>query len=129
MIRFSPRRPQSIWSTVNLRRIAELERLGRMAEAGRKVHAARNPARQQRYSFEQRPEKMSPAYEKRLRANRAAWVFLESQPPWYRRVARWYVISAKREETRERRLEILIAACASGKRIGLVTGSPSKRTK
>ena len=115
VIRFTPRRSRSIWSAVNVRRVGELERLGRMQEAGVRAFAARTPERTGRYSFEQRPESMPGEYEKPLRENRAAWAYFTAQPPWYQRAARWWIIQAKREETRLRRLEILIRESARKK--------------
>jgi len=115
VIRFTPRRPRSIWSTVNVRRIEELKRLRRMRAAGLRAFEARDPARTGRYSFEQRPERMPAAYEKRLRGDRDGWAYFSAQAPWYQRAARWWILQAKREETRLRRLEILIRESARGK--------------
>jgi uncharacterized protein YdeI (YjbR/CyaY-like superfamily) len=119
VIRFTPRKPGSIWSAINLRKVKELERAGLMRAAGRAVLAARDPKRARVYSFEQRKELvLSPAHAKRLRGEIAAWAWFSAQAPWYRRTAVFWVVSAKREETRERRLGILIADSAAGLRIG-----------
>jgi uncharacterized protein YdeI (YjbR/CyaY-like superfamily) len=118
MIRFTPRRRNSIWSAVNLRRVEELIRLGLMQPAGLAAHAARTAAKTGVYSFEQRKKATLPeAMRRRFEGNRAAWRFFQAQPPGYRRTATWWVISAKREETRERRLDTLIADCAKGRPI------------
>jgi uncharacterized protein YdeI (YjbR/CyaY-like superfamily) len=121
VIRFTPRRPGSIWSTVNTKRARELIRENRMHEAGLRAFEKRDPAKSGIYSFEQRENaKLSAASEKKFKANRAAWSFFQSQPPGYRKIATFYVMSAKREETRARRLAILIEESAAGRRIGLL---------
>jgi uncharacterized protein YdeI (YjbR/CyaY-like superfamily) len=107
-IRFTPRRPGSIWSAINIKRVAELTKLGLMHAAGLKVFRERDPKKSGRYSFEQKPQQLDPAYEKELRANKRAWTFFQAQPPWYRRTCSFYVMSAKQEETRRRRLARLI---------------------
>jgi uncharacterized protein YdeI (YjbR/CyaY-like superfamily) len=120
-IRFTPRRPGSIWSLVNIRRVQALVKAGRMRPAGLKAFEARRPDQSAVYSFEQRAgATFADAELKRFRANRPAWRFFEAQPPGYRRIATFFVISAKRDETRARRLERLIADSANGLRIGLL---------
>jgi uncharacterized protein YdeI (YjbR/CyaY-like superfamily) len=116
-IRFTPRRKGSIWSAVNQKRIAELERDGRLAEPGRRVFHTRDPAKQQRYSFENRDAALDPAEEKQFRANKAAWKHFSEMPKSYRHPAVWWVVSAKRPETRERRLATLIGDSAAGRKI------------
>jgi uncharacterized protein YdeI (YjbR/CyaY-like superfamily) len=117
--RFTPRRRGSTWSTVNTRRAEALIREGRMQSAGLKAFEARDHEKSGTYSFEQRKTaRLAPEAEKQFKANRAAWSFFELQPPGYRQVAVWWVISAKREETRARRLEQLIAHSAAGRRLG-----------
>ena len=120
VIRFTPRRARSIWSNVNTRRVAVLTREGRMRPAGLAAFEARDPARAGIYAFEQTGAQLSPEMEKRFKGNRAAWKFFEAQPPGYRKIATRYVMSAKREETRAKRLENLIAESAAGQRIGLL---------
>ena len=128
-IRFTPRRPTSIWSAVNVARVGELTKLGRMRPAGLRAFAARTPERTGIYSFERaEAARLAPAQEKQLRANPEAAAFFDAQPPGYRKTATHWVISAKREETRQRRLERLIADSAAGRRIGLLT-RPEKRPK
>ena len=118
-IRFTPRRPGSIWSAVNVRRVAELTRRRRMRPAGVRAFTSRTSAKTAVYSFEQRKKPRLPVeYTKRFKANRAAWRFFTARPPWYQRTTTWWVISAKQEETRLRRLTVLIDDSAHGRIIG-----------
>jgi uncharacterized protein YdeI (YjbR/CyaY-like superfamily) len=117
VIRFTPRRARSIWSTVNTKRYAELERARLVRAAGRRAFAARREERAGVYSFEQDRHELPPAFAKTFRAEKAAWAWFQAQAPWYRRTATWWVISAKKEETRLRRLATLIADCAAGRPI------------
>ncbi len=113
--RFTPRRPGSNWSKVNVEKMARLEAEGLVAEAGRRAFEARTDARTGVYSFEEGQDaRLSAEYEERLRANAAAAEYWDARPPWYRRTASHWVTSAKREETRERRLTQLIEDCAAG---------------
>jgi len=108
-IRFTPRKPTSTWSAINVKRVAELTKLGLMRPAGMKAFEARKGDKTGIYAYEQRTSaKLPRAYERRLRANKKAWDFFQSQPPWYRRTATYRVISAKQKETRLRRLAELI---------------------
>ena len=121
-IRFTPRKPTSNWSAVNVARVAELRGLGLMRPAGLRAFAARKAEKTAVYAFERKEAPvLSSAQERRLRANRKAAAFFDSQPPWYRRTAIHWVISAKREETRERRLATLIDDSAAGRTIPLLT--------
>jgi uncharacterized protein YdeI (YjbR/CyaY-like superfamily) len=122
VIRFSPRRAGSIWSAVNTRRASELIREKRMHDSGIRAFEKRDPKKSGVYSFEQQRDaaKLSAAHEKEFKRNRAAWTFFQSQPPGYRKIAAWYVVSAKQEETRARRLATLIRDSAAGRRIGLL---------
>jgi uncharacterized protein YdeI (YjbR/CyaY-like superfamily) len=121
-IRFTPRRPSSIWSSNNVARVGELTRQRRMRAAGLRAFAARTAAKTGVYSFERsHAATLTPPQEKRLRANRKAAAFFDAQPPWYRRTAVHWVISAKREETRARRLSQLIADSATGRTIAPLT--------
>jgi uncharacterized protein YdeI (YjbR/CyaY-like superfamily) len=109
VIRFTPRRSRSVWSAINIKRVAELTKLGLMRSAGVQAFERRTGDRSEIYAYEQRMgAKLSAAYEKKFRANKKAWKFFQSQPPWYRRTASWRVISAKKEETRSKRLTQLI---------------------
>ena len=122
VIRFTPRKPNSIWSAVNLARVKALVADGRMARPGLAVFEARDSKRTNRYSFEQRTCAFQPAQLRAFRADPKARAFFESQPPGYRKLVTWWVVSAKRDETRARRLATLIADSARGRRIGIVTG-------
>ncbi|HSL70940.1 MAG TPA: YdeI/OmpD-associated family protein [Longimicrobiales bacterium] len=120
MIRFTPRRPGSIWSAVNTKRAQELIELGLMQPAGAKAFAGRDAAKTQRYSYEREQAELSADQLKQFRANRRAWRFFQAQPPGYRKIATVWVVSAKQEATRQRRLATLIADSAAGQRIGLL---------
>jgi uncharacterized protein YdeI (YjbR/CyaY-like superfamily) len=117
-VRFTPRRPKSIWSEVNIGRVAVLTREGRMQPAGLAAFARREEYNSRQYSFENRATaKLSRADEREFRRDPAAWKFFQAQPPGYRRLVSWYVISAKRTETRRARLQRLIAASHARRRI------------
>jgi len=118
-IRFTPRKPKSIWSNVNVRHVERLKQEGRMAEPGLKAYALRDPKRTGIYAFENRPKEFSPEYEKKFRANKAAWVFFETIPPSLRRTYIFWIMSAKKEETQLHRLELLIESSAKGIRYGV----------
>jgi uncharacterized protein YdeI (YjbR/CyaY-like superfamily) len=121
-IRFTPRKPRSIWSSVNIRRAAALEAEGLMTPAGRAALAARTAERSEVYAYEQPGERvLSPDDEARFRANAAAWTYFESRPASYRRSAIWWVISAKQATTHERRLATLIADSAAGRTLKHLT--------
>ena len=108
-IRFTPRKPRSIWSAINIRRVKELSKVGLMHTAGLAAFERRDGDRSAIYAYEQRQNATLPqGYEKQFRANEEAWAFFQSQPPWYRRTSTYWVISAKREETRSKRLATLI---------------------
>jgi len=116
-IRFTPRRKGSIWSAVNIRRVAVLQAAGRMRPAGLGAFEARMANKSGIYSYEQRPLDLPEPYAATLRKHRAAWTFFRAQAPWYRKTLTWWVVSAKREETRLRRLKILVDASAKGRRL------------
>jgi uncharacterized protein YdeI (YjbR/CyaY-like superfamily) len=115
--RFSPRKAKSIWSAVNLKKFAALVEKNLVAKPGLEAYERRDRKKTNLYSFENRPQTFPPNLEKRFRANRAAWKFFEAQPPSYRRTATWWVVSAKREETRLSRLEKLIKSSAKSERL------------
>ncbi|MDO8677064.1 MAG: YdeI/OmpD-associated family protein [Acidobacteriota bacterium] len=116
-IRFTPRRKGSIWSAVNIKRAGELTKDGLMRPAGLAAFERRDEKKSAIYSYEQRKTtEFDPAYEKKCRANKKAWAFFEAQPPWYQRVVRYRVMSAKNEATRLRRLEMFIQRAAKGTR-------------
>jgi uncharacterized protein YdeI (YjbR/CyaY-like superfamily) len=117
-IRFTRRTPGSHWSRINIARVAVLTREGRMRPAGLAAFEARMPERSGRASYEQRHEVVfDSALARRFRAAKAAWRFFEAQPPGYRRIATFYVMSAKKPETRLKRLDRLIADSADGRRL------------
>jgi uncharacterized protein YdeI (YjbR/CyaY-like superfamily) len=119
-IRFTPRRRNSLWSFVNVRRVKVLAEEGRMRPAGLAAFDARRAERGGAYSFEQPPAQLSPAETRKFKANKPAWRFFEEQPPGYRKTVLFWVTSAKRPETRERRLDTLMADSAAGRRIGIL---------
>jgi uncharacterized protein YdeI (YjbR/CyaY-like superfamily) len=127
-IRFTPRQPGSIWSAVNVKRAGELAELGLMQPAGLAAFAARDEAKTNRYAYEQRAAALDEAAERQFRANAAAWAFFEAQPPSYRRAAIWWVVSAKKEETRRKRLAVLIEDSAQGRRLAMLTRPPERQT-
>ena len=116
-IRFTPRKPTSIWSRINLGHVARLTEAGRMRPAGLAAFQARLAHRTAVYAFEQPPKDFPPALRRRFRAEPRAWAFWEAQPPGYRRIAIYWVVSAKREETRHRRLATLIDDSGHGRRL------------
>jgi uncharacterized protein YdeI (YjbR/CyaY-like superfamily) len=125
--RFSPRQPKSNWSTVNIRRVGELTRLGLMADAGLAAFKARDEKRSGVYSFENRPQSLPRDLEKVFKANTDAWAFWTAQPPGYRRTLTWYVVSAVKDETRQSRLAKVIESSARGQRLGLLSPSASAK--
>jgi len=120
-IRVTPRKPRSTWSAVNIRRVEELTKQGRMTPAGLATFEKRTENRSGIYSYEQRPETFDPASEKKFKANQKAWGFFEIQPRSYRRAAIWWVISAKKDETRAKRLATLIDDSTRGKTLPALT--------
>jgi uncharacterized protein YdeI (YjbR/CyaY-like superfamily) len=120
-IRFSPRKPRSVWSAVNIKRAQELAGQGLMQAAGLQAFQARQENRSGIYSYEQRQDQLPEEYDKKLRQNKAAWDFFQAQPAGYRKAAGWWVVSAKKEETRLRRLDTLIEESARGRTIPPLT--------
>ena len=119
-IRFTPRKKRSVWSNVNIRRAGELIAEGRMRPAGLAAFEARTGERSGVYSFEQKDQErvvFTEAQARQFQADPKAWEFFQAQPPWYRRTATWWVISAKKEVTRAKRLATLIADSAAGRPI------------
>jgi uncharacterized protein YdeI (YjbR/CyaY-like superfamily) len=121
-IRFTPRRPRSIWSAVNVAKAEALIAEGRMHPAGLAAFEARTPQRTGVYSHENRKAaRFSPDQEVEFRADAKAWAWFESRPPSYRRMATWWVVSAKKEETRRRRLTQLIEDSRAGRTVPPLT--------
>ena len=118
MIRFTPRRAISYWSMINIARVVELKRAGRMHSAGLRAFEQRAPERSGTYSYENRKRtKLDKRAEKQFRSSPAAWKLFQEQTPSYRQFTTWWVMSAKKEETRARRLAKLIEYSARGKRL------------
>ncbi|MGA3055284.1 MAG: YdeI/OmpD-associated family protein [Candidatus Korobacteraceae bacterium] len=125
--RFTPRKPKSFWSAVNIKRIAELKRRGRMTAPGLKAFAGRDEQKARQYSYERSTCKLEGAHEKQFRGQEKAWEFFQAQPPGYRRTATWWVISAKREETRGKRLAKLIETSEQGRRLDMLVSQSKKK--
>ena len=120
--RFTPRRRGSTWSAINVAKVAELTKQGRMRPAGVRAFEARSVENTAVYSFEQRKDvQLSREQLRTFTADPDAWAFFQSCPPWYRRTATWWVISAKQEATRERRLGQLIEDSRAGRRLRHLT--------
>ena len=121
-IRFTPRKPGSTWSAINVTRVEELRKLGLMDPAGMRAFERRQDDNTGIYGYEQgKAAKLDAAAERRFRANKMAWQFFQNQAPWYRRTAAWWVVSAKKAETRQRRLATLIEDSAQGRPIATLT--------
>jgi len=119
-VRFTPRKPRSIWSRVNIAHVERLTKAGRMKKPGLTAFEARTDERTGVYSFE-RQTALAPAYTRIFQANVAAWAYYQSGAPWYRRTSTHWIMSAKREDTREKRLALLIACSARGTTIPQLT--------
>ena len=122
-IRFTPRKPGSIWSAVNIKRVGELSQLGRMQPAGLKSFEKRVEKKSGLYSYENAAE-LDNAYEQQFRAHKKAWDFFQAQPPSYRRAAIWWIVTAKKEETKLKRLATLIEDSEHGRTIPPLTRWP-----
>jgi uncharacterized protein YdeI (YjbR/CyaY-like superfamily) len=128
-IRFTPRRVRSIWSAVNVKRVQELTDRGRMRPAGLKAFAERDEERSGVYAHEQGASaELGAEFEELFRANEAAWTFFQTQPAGYRKTATWWVVSAKKDETRRKRLGILIEDSAQGRTIRPLTRNTNAPT-
>jgi uncharacterized protein YdeI (YjbR/CyaY-like superfamily) len=126
-IRFTPRRPTSTWSAININFVQELTKKGLMHPAGLKAFAARNAKKSGIYAYEQRKTaQFTRAQAKQFRANKAAWEFFRSQAPWYQRVCTYRVISAVREETKLKRLSELIEHSQNRRRLPGLTSAKKK---
>ena len=116
-IRFTPRRRGSIWSTINIKRARELTKEKRMRPAGAIAFKARRQYKSGIYSYEQRTTELEESHATHLKKNKAAWNFFQTQPPSYRKMISWWIVSAKKEEIRMARLAKLISESAKGKRL------------
>jgi len=129
-IRFTPRRPKSNWSSVNIKRVGELSALGQMRPPGLTAFESRDQARSEQREHERRTRQLDKEHVKQFQANKKAWEFFQAQAPSYQRVATWWVMSAKQEETRLRRLATLIRDSEEGRRVASVAiGARKPETK
>ena len=115
--RYTPRQPRSNWSRRNIEHVERLKKAGRMTAAGLAAYEAREAQRTGVYSFEQERPELAPAYLKTIRANKAAWAFFQERPPGFRRLMAHWIMSAKKEETRRKRLGLLIECASRGRKI------------
>lgn len=118
--RFTPRRARSIWSLVNVKHVERLKKEGRMHAAGLAAYEQRDPKRTGIYAFENAPRDLSAEYEKQFRKVKGAWEYFQTYPPYLKKTVSFWVMSAKKEETRSARLQRLIESCAKGERIGVL---------
>lgn len=127
IIRFTPRRRGSTWSVANIKRAAELLDQGLMWPEGLQAFEARKENKSGIYAYEQRGDTLVEPYASKLRQNKAAWKFFQAQPPSYRRAASWWIVSAKKEETRLKRLKTLAEDSAHGRWIPqFIRSKPAK---
>jgi uncharacterized protein YdeI (YjbR/CyaY-like superfamily) len=124
-IRFTPRKKKSIWSLANLRRVDRLKASGRMKPAGLESHSVRDPAKTGIYSFENATRKLALDEERKFMLEENAWDFFQKQTSSYRRMAIWWIVSANKDETRARRLSLLIKDSASERTLAQFTRSKS----
>lgn len=115
--RFTPRNPKSNWSAINIKKVEELIRQGKMMPDGLAAYEKRTEVRSEVYSYENKPEQFTPELETCFRENTAAWEFFSRQSPSYKKTVMFYVMGAKQETTRFSRLDKLIRACQEGKRL------------
>jgi uncharacterized protein YdeI (YjbR/CyaY-like superfamily) len=127
--RFTPRRRGSTWSNVNIRKVEALIEAGRMTPAGLAAYEGKKEFRSGIYSYEQRPQELPEPYAGLMKKNKAAWTFFQAQPPGYRKMMSWFILSAKRNETRLKRLDTLTGYCARGERIPAMTSRKTKKTE
>lgn len=126
-IRFTPRKRSSNWSAINIRRVPELTKLGLMHRSGLDAFQHRREDKSRIYAYENAPRTLDSNDEKKFRANKKAWDYFSNRAPSYRRVVTYWVMSAKREETRSRRLATLIDDSAHGRRVGVYTLKSKKQ--
>jgi uncharacterized protein YdeI (YjbR/CyaY-like superfamily) len=126
-IRFTPRKARSHWSRINIARAAELKAAGLLHSAGLDAYERRDENKTINYSYEMHAATLGLEYEQRFKAKKNAWAYFTSQAPSYQRWAKFWVMNAKKEETRERRLDLLIADSAAGRR--LAASQPGRKTQ
>ena len=122
--RYTPRKPTSNWSRVNIKRMKQLIAAGKVAPSGLAAFARRARITAAPYSFENRNVTLSPAFMKRLKANAKAWKFFQSEPPGYRRITMFWVMQAKKDETREKRFRTMLDRMSKGERMGILPKKP-----
>jgi len=122
--RYTPRKPKSNWSRVNIKRMKQLIAAGKVAPSGLAAFARRDKIAAAPYSFENRNVTLSPAFMKRLKANAKAWKFFQSEPPGYRRITMFWVMQAKKDETREKRFRTMLDRMSKGERMGILPKKP-----
>lgn len=127
MIRFTPRRPKSNWSAVNLKRVPELKKAGLMTPAGIAAYQRRDKEKTNQYAYEKAKAQLPPAFQKTFRQNRSAWQYFQSLPPSVRQPSICWVITAKQESTRIRRLEKLIHHSSRSERLPQFISPTKKR--
>lgn len=127
-IRFTPRKSKSKWSAINVAHVKRLIAAGRMKSEGLKAYEARGPKAGLNYSYETR-RPMDAALQAKFEANGKAWAFFKTQPPGYQRIATWWVMNAKQEATRLRRLDQLVADSGKGQRLAGASASPKSKPK
>lgn len=125
-IRFTPRKPRSIWSLVNVRHVERLKKSGQMREPGLKAFASRQQSRTGIYSFENKPKEFSEEFLNQFKRNKKAWEFFGTQAPSYKRTAIFWVMSARKAETQLRRMQQLIKSSAEGTRNRVIAGDSNK---
>ncbi len=116
-VRFTPRRTDSIWSAVNIKKVEELTKKGLMRPPGIRSFEKRKESKSKVYSYENKPQELSEAFKTLFMKNKKAWTFFSTQAPWYRRAINFWIMSAKQEKTRIRRLEKAIRASEAGERM------------
>jgi len=122
--RYTPRKPKSNWSRVNITRMKQLIAAGKVAPSGLAAFERRARIAAAPYSFENRNVTLSPAFMKRLKANAKAWKFFQSEPPGYRRITMFWVMQAKKDETREKRFRTMLDRMSKGERMGILPKKP-----
>jgi len=122
--RYTPRKPKSNWSRVNIKRMKQLIAAGKVAPSGLAAFERRDKIAAAPYSFENRNVTLSPAFMKRLKANAKAWKFFQSEPPGYRRITMFWVMQAKKDETREKRFRTMLDRMSKGERMGILQKKP-----
>jgi len=127
-IRFTPRKPTSNWSLINIKKIEELTRLGLMKPAGLKAYSKRKDHKSGIYAYENEKVKLKPSYEKKIKADKKAWAFFQIQAPHYKKIVTRWIMTAKQEATQIKRLNELINDCRAGLKIRTQRyGNKSKR--